>query len=137
MPTILILILAASLVITRLYLVLREAHTAGSIWPGIDTLAALLLLRYRLIFSSPMTVRQGNRFSKKLLFSELLHHPHILTILEVGIQDDIPFMVTAYAPLGTLRDWLARRSYRPFPQQLAVSILLEVGEALQYIHRHQ
>lgn len=76
------------------------------------------------------------RFLKEAFILELLHHPHILTILEVGIQDDIPFMVTAYAPHGTLRDWLARRSYRPFPEQLAVSILLEVGEALQYIHRH-
>jgi serine/threonine protein kinase len=79
--------------------------------------------------------RERIRFLKEAFILELLHHPHILTILEVGIQDDVPFMVTAYAPQGTLRDWLVRRSYRPFPEQLAVSILLEIGAALHYTHR--
>ena len=76
------------------------------------------------------------RFLKEGFILELLHHPHILTVLEVGIQGDIPYMVTEYAPQGTLRDWLVSRSYRPFPEQFAISILLELGEALHYIHRN-
>jgi serine/threonine protein kinase len=80
--------------------------------------------------------RERIRFLKEAFILELLYHPHILTILEMGFQEDVPYIVTEYAPHGTLRDWLARRSYRPFPEQLAVSILLEIGEALHYIHRH-
>lgn len=82
--------------------------------------------------------RERIRFLKEAFILELLSHPHILAILEMGFfQEDVPYIVTEYATHGTLRDWLDRRSYRPFPEQLAVSILLEIGEALHYIHRHR
>src|SRR5437763_3709275 len=34
-----------------------------------------------------------------------LQHPHIVSMLDFGIgNDDVPFLVMAYAPNGTLRD---------------------------------
>src|SRR5690348_7484448 len=32
-----------------------------------------------------------------------LHHPHIIRVLDFGVQDAIPFLVMDYAPDGSLR----------------------------------
>src|SRR5438309_2519620 len=32
-----------------------------------------------------------------------LKHPNIVRVLEFGVEDDTPFLVTAYAPNGSLR----------------------------------
>ena len=37
---------------------------------------------------------------------EMLKHPHILPILDVGIHEGFPYLVTEYAPQGSLRDRL-------------------------------
>ena len=70
------------------------------------------------------------------LLSEL-EHPHILPIKDVGLQNGIPFMIVEYAAGGTLRDRIRQQAGQPFAVEEAVRIITQVGEALQYAHRHE
>src|SRR5579864_5202098 len=42
-------------------------------------------------------------FLKEAQLVAALKHPHIVSVLDFGIEKDIPFFVMAYAPHGTLR----------------------------------
>jgi len=72
--------------------------------------------------------REG--FLQEAQFLELLKHPHILPIYDVGIDDGIPYFVAEYAPKGSLRDLLQRRYPHPLSTDEAVSILTQIGQAL-------
>ena len=76
--------------------------------------------------------REG--FLQEAQFLELLKHPHILPIYDVGIDDGIPYIVAEYAPNGSLRDLLQQRYPHPLPVDEVVSILTQVGEALYHAH---
>jgi serine/threonine protein kinase len=61
-----------------------------------------------------------------------LRHPHILTILDYGIVDEIAFVVTTYASKGTLRQRHPRNTrVGPFT---ALNYVQQISEALAYIH---
>jgi serine/threonine protein kinase len=66
-----------------------------------------------------------------------LEHPHILPIIETGVEEDVPYIVTKYMERGSLRDHLNRL----FPEQLSTrdvqKIILQIGSALQYAHEQQ
>ncbi len=61
-----------------------------------------------------------------------LEHPHIVRVLEFGIENSTPFLVMSYAPNGTLRQL--------FPKGTSVSpmnilpYVAQLAEALQYAH---
>ncbi len=61
-----------------------------------------------------------------------LVHPHIVRVLEFGVEDDIPFLVMDYAPNGTLR------KLHPKGSSLAIATIVtyvkQVADALQYAH---
>lgn len=61
-----------------------------------------------------------------------LSHPHIVRVLEFGIERDTPFLVMSYAPYGSLRQ------RHPVGSVLASSQILsyvrQVASALQYAH---
>jgi predicted ATPase len=64
-----------------------------------------------------------------------LRHPHIVRILDFGLQEDIPFLVLDYAPGGTLRT-LHPKGTR-LPLETVVSYVKQVASALQYAHVQQ
>lgn len=64
-----------------------------------------------------------------------LKHPHVLPIIDAGIQNGLPYMVTELATGGSLRDLLLQQPNQPLPVEKAVSIVRQVGEALAYVHR--
>src|SRR5437899_1453672 len=61
-----------------------------------------------------------------------LAHPHIVRVLDFGVEDSIPFLVMEYAPNGTLRQRHPKGSRVPL--DIVVSYVKQVAEALQYIH---
>lgn len=61
-----------------------------------------------------------------------LVHPHIVRVLEFGVEDKTPFLVMDYAPNGTLRQRHPRGS-RLAPAQV-VQYVRQVAAALQYAH---
>src|SRR5437763_2468337 len=64
-----------------------------------------------------------------------LRHPHIVRILDFGVQEGTPFLVMEYAPEGTLRQ-LHPKGTR-LPLQTVVSYVKQVASALQYAHAQQ
>jgi eukaryotic-like serine/threonine-protein kinase len=61
-----------------------------------------------------------------------LDHPHIVRVLEFGIENGFPYLVMTYAPNGTLRQ------RHPKGEKLPLNVILayveQIAEALQYIH---
>ena len=66
---------------------------------------------------------------------EILKHPHILPILDVGIQEGFPYLVTEYAPQGSLRDRLQQIYPWLLPTGESIKLLSQVGEALHHAHQ--
>jgi serine/threonine protein kinase len=65
-----------------------------------------------------------------------LDHPHILPIIDCGIEQGIPYWVTAYMERGSLRNHLDQTLSSQLSGWGAVKIILQVGQALQYAHEH-
>ncbi len=61
-----------------------------------------------------------------------LTHPHIIRVLDFGIEGDIPFLVMEYAPNGNLRQRHPKGV--PLPLDAIVSYTSQVAAALQYAH---
>jgi eukaryotic-like serine/threonine-protein kinase len=61
-----------------------------------------------------------------------LRHPHIVQILDFGIEDSTPFLVMEYAPNGNLRQ------HHPQETRLAFETILpyvrQIADALQFAH---
>src|SRR6266700_5893856 len=66
---------------------------------------AIKLLHVHL--SLPM---EREQFIQEARLLKKLKHSHILPILDAGIQDGVPYIVTEYASGGSLRDRLNERS---------------------------
>jgi serine/threonine protein kinase len=61
-----------------------------------------------------------------------LEHPHIVRILEFGVEGKTPFLVMSYAPNGTLRQRHPKGVQLPLT--IIVSYVKQVADALQYAH---
>src|SRR5579884_2396397 len=61
-----------------------------------------------------------------------LRHPHIVRVLDFGVQEGTPFLVMEYAPGGTLRQRHPKGTQLPL--QTVVSYVKQVASALQYAH---
>src|SRR5437868_6090636 len=63
----------------------------------LGTQAAIKVLTARLTSEELETFRGEARTIARL------EHPHIVRVLDFGVQDNIPFLVMSYAPSGSLR----------------------------------
>ncbi len=61
-----------------------------------------------------------------------LIHPHIVRILEFGVEDKTPFLVMDYAPHGTLRQHHPKGV--ALPLATIAPYVKQIAEALQYAH---
>ena len=62
-----------------------------------------------------------------------LHHPHIVRVLDFGVEGTTPFLVMDYAPHGNLRQRHPKGSQVPL--DTIVSYVNQVADALQYAHQ--
>lgn len=74
------------------------------------------------------------RFLVEPQFLETLKHPYVLPVIDAGIYEGLPYLVTQYAAKGSLRDLLKRQPTIPLPTVEAITILSQIGQALQYAH---
>ncbi|GCE19983.1 WD40 repeat domain-containing serine/threonine protein kinase [Dictyobacter kobayashii] len=61
-----------------------------------------------------------------------LEHPHIVRVLDFGVEDDVPFLVMSYAPHGSLRQHYPRGT--KLPPGLVVSFVKQIASALHFAH---
>lgn len=78
--------------------------------------------------AGPSAHRQFTRETEVLIS---LRHPHIVSVLDRGVAEEVPYFVMEYVEGGDLRDLLAQP--RP-PLERVLRIGAEVCEALAYIH---
>ncbi len=72
------------------------------------------------------------RFRREARAVAKLNHPNIVQVYDFGEQGNLTYLVMPLIPGGTLRDYLAQ--HRRLPLTEAVSIVEQVGGALQYAH---
>lgn len=95
----------------------------------LKTPAAVKVLHSRLIDED---VQQ---FTREAQTVARLLHPHIVRVLDFGVENAFPYLVMDYAPNGTLRNRYPRGSRLP----LATVVVLtrQIAEALQYAHEQR
>jgi len=92
----------------------------------LNTQAAVKLLYTRLASEDVEKFRNEARMIARLL------HPHIVRILDFGVERGAPYLVMDHAPNGTLRHRHPKGTRVPLP---TVAIYVkQVAEALQYAH---
>jgi eukaryotic-like serine/threonine-protein kinase len=74
-------------------------------------------------------------FGKEARTIARLVHPHIVRVLDYGIEGNTPFLVVDYAPNGTLRTRYSKGV--PLPLPTVVSYVTQIADALQYAHEQK
>ncbi|OLE03033.1 MAG: hypothetical protein AUG82_07370 [Ktedonobacter sp. 13_1_20CM_4_53_11] len=92
----------------------------------LQTQAAIKLLHERL------TSSDVDRFLSEARIIAHLRHPHIIQILDFGVENATPFLVMDYAPNGNLRLRYPNRTRLPL--DIVVTYVKQVADALQYAH---
>jgi serine/threonine protein kinase len=63
-------------------------------------------------------------------------HPHLVRILDMGIEEEQAFVVQQYLPNESLRSHLKKLSPHGLELRDALTLISQVGEALAYAHQH-
>ena len=92
----------------------------------LDSPAAIKLLRTNLAQEDIEGFRQEARTLVRLI------HPHIVRLLNFGLEGSTPFLVMDYAPNGTLRQRHQRGERLPL--DTVVDYVQQIASALQYAH---
>jgi serine/threonine protein kinase len=95
----------------------------------LNTHAAIKVLRTQLTNEDVVHFRNEARMIAHL------EHPHIVQVLDFGVEGDTPFLVMMYAPNGTLRQRHSRGV--PLPAELIVEYVKQVASALQFAHQQR
>ena len=92
----------------------------------LQTQAAIKILQMRL------TGEDTQGFLNEARTIASLRHPHIVRVLDFGVEGTTPFLVMDYAPLGTLRQRFPKGTHLPLAN--IVSYVKQVASALQFGH---
>jgi eukaryotic-like serine/threonine-protein kinase len=90
------------------------------------TQAAIKVLHTRL------TQQEMESFIEEARTIARLQHPHIVQVLEFGIDERLPFLVMTFAPNGTMRTRYPRGTHLPLAT--IVDYVKQIVSALQYVH---
>jgi serine/threonine protein kinase len=71
------------------------------------------------------------RFEREARILMRLRHPHIVPLLNFGVEDGIYYMVMPLMEVGTLRERLHKGPIRP---EEGANIIRQIAEALQFAH---
>ncbi|MBU5594605.1 Stk1 family PASTA domain-containing Ser/Thr kinase [Amphibacillus sp. MSJ-3] len=72
------------------------------------------------------------RFHREAQSATSLSHPNIVSIYDVGEEDDIYYMVMEYIEGLTLKEYIQR--YGPIPIEDCVEIMLQITSAIEHAH---
>ncbi len=95
----------------------------------LDTQAAIKVLHTQLAQDG---IEQFRLEAKRIAH---LEHPHIVRVLDFGVEGTTPFLVMSYAPGGTLRQRHPKGTRLPL--SLIVQYVKQVSDALQYAHEEK
>jgi tRNA A-37 threonylcarbamoyl transferase component Bud32 len=78
---------------------------------------------------------QLERFRREARAVASLNHPHVVTVIDFGEDDDHPYIVFEYIEGENLKDRLRRAGRLPVPE--AVAYAIEIGRALECAHANK
>jgi predicted ATPase/DNA-binding CsgD family transcriptional regulator len=84
------------------------------------------------VLSSSLLQTKLEHFLTEARIIARLEHPHILRVLDFGVEEDIPFLVMSYASSGSLRQ--LHPATTTVPLNTLISYIMQLAEALQYAH---
>lgn len=87
------------------------------------------------VLQSQLTREDVDHFRAEARMLVRLIHPHIVRVLDFGIEGKTPFLVMDYAPHGTLRHRHPKGN--PVPLAAIISYVKQVAEALQFAHNEK
>src|SRR5689334_10674318 len=76
------------------------------------------------------------RYKREAEIGNLINHPHVQHMLNVGEQRSAEYLVMEYIKGRTLRELLEERNGQLLSQEEALRIILQVCDALAYCHEH-
>ncbi|HEX9070220.1 MAG TPA: serine/threonine-protein kinase [Ktedonobacterales bacterium] len=90
--------------------------------------------------SQAQIAAQASGYQREAALLASFSHPNILPVYASGAQDGYFYLVTAYAPAGSLSDAVHGRSSArltlPAPLSQVTDIISQVASALHYTHEH-
>lgn len=75
-----------------------------------------------------------HRFRREAQAAASLSHANIVSIYDVGVEDNIHFIVMEYIDGPTLKEYIARHGALPVEE--AVEITIQIAQALDHAHRN-
>ncbi|QBD81651.1 hypothetical protein EPA93_39050 [Ktedonosporobacter rubrisoli] len=87
------------------------------------------------VLHTQLSSGDAERFHTEARTVAHLIHPHIVRVLEFGIDNSTPFLVVDYAPNGTLRKRYPSGTLLPLAA--IVSYVRQAADALQYAHEQR
>src|SRR5260370_41512526 len=87
------------------------------------------------ILHTELTSSDVEKFRTEARTIARLEHPHIVRVIDFGIEDHTPFLVLALAPNGTLRQRHPKGVRLSLPT--IVSYVKQVADALHYAHQQK
>ncbi|HZU04055.1 MAG TPA: protein kinase [Ktedonobacteraceae bacterium] len=93
----------------------------------LERLAAIKILH---VHMEPDTQEQFRREARTIAH---LQHPHIVQVLDFGLDNQTPYLVMEYTPGGTLRSHHPKGTRLPFVQ--IVTYVNQIASALDYAHQ--
>ena len=107
----------------------------GHVYKGVHSILSRRIVAIKMLHSMYLgSEKEQESFLQEAQLLEVLKHPNILLIYDVGIDDGIPYFILEYAPNGSLRDRLKQQFPHSLPVDEAVTILTQIGQALQHAH---
>lgn len=120
------------------YVVMEQIGVGGfgQVYLAQHTVLAKRLVAIKVLHRDLLpSAKKKEQFLQEAHVLEQLRHAHILAVLDVGMHEERPYLITPYAPGGTLTTRITRAAGRPFPLEEALRILSPIGQAL--FHAHQ
>ncbi len=87
------------------------------------------------ILSGGFTNHDVKKFLAQASILAQLRHPHIVRVIDLGLEDNIPFLVMEYAPNGNVRQFHPKGTRVPLAT--VISYVKQIAGALDYVHKQK
>src|SRR5438876_4017479 len=88
------------------------------------------IVAIKLLHAHLSSAEACEQFIQEARLLKKLKHPYILPILNAGIQDSIPYLVTEYTSGGSLHDSLKQKTNTPIPIDETLTIITQIRQTL-------
>lgn len=108
----------------------------GTVFKGIDPAihrpVALKTIRLDFVSDQSEMEELRDRLTREARAAGMLSHPNIVTIYDIGSQDDLHYIAMEYLEGRTLEDLIKRKVQ--FSYKIIASVISQICSALQYAH---